>query len=139
MPEIQDTVRPRSEKTGPVYDIGLFFEQWAEKRWIFGGIVLQVRILNDYKIAGGFLNSTPKCRAFPHILRLQKDFDLREHLLKFREYVSGAVVGPVVNTQKLDFQRDGENPFDHSSQSSALVVNRHYYRKLHVSSNRALV
>src|SRR6266700_3391121 len=115
MPEIQDTVRPRSEKTGPIYDIGLFFEQRAEKRWIFGGIVLQVRILNDYKIAGGFLNSAPQCCAFSHILRLQKDFDLRKFLLKFSQYVSGAVVGPVVNTQKLDVQRDGEHTLDHLS------------------------
>src|SRR5436309_8632332 len=127
MPEIQDTVRPRSEKTGPVYDIGLFFEQWAEKRWIFGGIVLQVRILNDYKIARGFLNSTPQRRAFSHILRLQKDFDLRELLLKFSEYVSGAIVGPVVNTQQLNVQWDSQHTFDHLSQSSALVVNRHYH------------
>src|SRR6266567_5293581 len=115
MPEIQNAVRPRSQKTGPVYNIGLFLEQWAEKRRIFGGIVLQVRILNDYKIASGFLNSAPQCRAFPHILRLQKDFDLRELLLKFTEYVSGAVVGPVVNTQKLDIQRDGEHTLDHLS------------------------
>src|SRR5207244_493632 len=115
MPEIQDTVRPRSEKTGSVYDIGLFFDQRTEKRWIFGGIVLQVSILNNYKIAGGFLNSTPQRRAFTHVLRLQKNFDLRKLLLKSSEYVSGAVVGPVVNTQKLDVQRDGEDTFDHFS------------------------
>src|SRR5438445_11914310 len=134
MPEIQDTVRPRSEKTGPVHNIGLFFEQWAEKRWIFGGIVLQVRILNDYKIARGLLNSTPQLRAFSHILRLQKNLDLRKLVLKFGEYCAGAVVGPVINTQKLDFQRYGEHTFDHLLQSSALVVNRHYHRKLHVRS-----
>ena len=97
-----DGVRRVHALFGSANNIGLFFEQWAEKRWIFGGIVLQVRILNDYKIAGGFLNSTPQRRAFPHILRLQKDFDLRELLLKFGEYFAGTVLGPVINTQELD-------------------------------------
>ena len=48
-------------------------------------IVLQIRVLNDHVIAGGFLNSTAQRGPFPHVVRLQKNLYLGMECLKFRQ------------------------------------------------------
>src|SRR5690348_15394423 len=102
MPEVKHTVRPCAEKARAVNHVSLALEKRLQQSRIFRWIVLQVSILNDDEIAGGFLNATAQGRAFAHILRLQKDPDLRMFSLQLGKNFARSVARSVVHAQQFD-------------------------------------
>src|SRR5215467_9319894 len=112
-------------------DIGFPLNERFKKNAVFGWIIFKIGILNHEEIAGRFLDTTAQRCAFAHVLRLEKDSNLRMLDLQFRENFARAIARAVIHTYQLDIDRNSKNLFNDGSERGALVVNGHHDRKFH--------
>src|SRR6266853_267893 len=76
VPDIKHEVPPATEKTRTVYYVSPALNERFQQRGILRRIVFQIRVLNDYEVAGCGLDAAAQGGSFSHIRRLQIHTDL---------------------------------------------------------------
>src|ERR1700723_3731670 len=124
-------MRSAAQKARAENHVRFSLNQWLDHQRVFRRIVFPVGGLNDDEVARGFLNAAAQGGSFAHILRLKSETNMRMLRLQFRENLSRAITGSVVDADQLDFERNGENLQDHLAEGGAFVIDRHHDGKLH--------
>src|SRR5215471_10760905 len=107
---------PGAEESRTIHDVGFSFKQGRQQRLVVARVIFQVCILNDDEVAGGFLDPAAQSSALAHILRLQKNFDLRELTLKVSEYFARPIRRAIVNAEQFDLERHPKHTLHDRSQ-----------------------
>jgi hypothetical protein len=123
----------RAEKARPIDDISLAREDRPQDNRVLRRVVLQIRVLDDENVAGGFANTPSHRRALPEILALQHDPDAVAPVHPGDD-LARAIRGPVVDDYQLSFEiREigrHDTP-DDLADRPAFVVDRHDDGQLH--------
>ncbi len=71
MPEVNYPMRPAAQETGTKHHVGATFQDRFKKDGIFGGIILEVGVLNDDQIARSCLETRAQRCSLSEIAFLQ--------------------------------------------------------------------
>src|ERR1700730_9829607 len=109
MPEVEYPMRPATQKTRTVNHIGFSLDQRLEQVGIVGRVVLEVSILNEYKISCGFLDAPSEGRAFSHVLRLQQNPEAGVSSLQLGQNFARSVARTIVHAYQFHLLGNGQN------------------------------
>ena len=116
--------------------VGVPIQQWTQQAGIFTGVVFQVGVLDQRKIARGLLNSGADRGAFPAIVRVLVELNLRKRGGQALQDGESAVGGTIVHDDQFPLhifgQGSGEDERDATLHNGTLVVDRHQDGKLHL-------
>src|SRR6267143_5330991 len=73
MPEVNHPMRFAAQKPGTEYNVSIILQNRCKKNGVFAGVILQVRVLNDYYVSGCVLETSTQSCAFSEIAFLQHD------------------------------------------------------------------
>ena len=132
MPERQHAGLLAGHVAGAEDGVGVAIQQRAQQARVFGGVVLQVGILDQREIAGGLADGGAHGGAFAAVAFVPVEADLREAGGQALQDVEGAVGGAVVHNHQFPLhvfrQGSGQHQRNAALHNSALVVDRHENR-----------
>ena len=67
MPEVNHAMRPAAQEPGTEHNVGTILQNRCKKDGVFGRVILQVGILNDYYVSRCVLKTSTQSCAFPEI------------------------------------------------------------------------
>ena len=92
----------RAEEPRAVDHVGLAVEDRPDQLGIFVRVVLEIGVLDDHHVAGGFADAAPHRRALALVMRLKEDPDA-VLAVEFLEDFARAVLRSIVNDDELLF------------------------------------
>ena len=96
----------------------------------FGGVVFQVRVLDDDDVSSRHGEAFSQCRRFPGIF-LVNDPDSRVFSGQALGDLARAITGPVIDDDYFEVKWNLEHPADDRGDGALLVVRRHDDGKRH--------
>ena len=131
MPEIEHAVRAAAEKAGPVHYVSFPLDQRLKQAGIIGGVVFQIRILDDDEISARLLDAATQCRAFALIFREEKIYGVVNILLSSSDKISREPSVEPSSTQITSVSNGTCYTRNYLPQSAALVINGNDDRQFH--------
>jgi len=134
MPEVNHAMRSAAQKPGTEHNVGTILQNRCKKNGVFAGVILQIRVLNDYYVSRCILKTSTQRCAFSEISFLQYDLIDPPRRFPFEKF-SCSIGRSVVhndNFHVLDWGR--ANCFNHSFDRRPLIVTRDNDGQLHFAS-----
>jgi len=107
MPKVKDPMRSAAEKTRAVNHVGFALDQRLEQVRVVVRVVLEVSILDQYKISRGHLYAPSQGRSLPHVLRLQQHSKVGVLTLQLCQNFPGAVARTIVHANQFHLLGNG--------------------------------
>src|SRR6266853_4587815 len=101
MPKVKNPMRSAAEKTRAINHVGFALDQRLEQGRVVVRVVLEVSILDEYKVSRGLLYAPSQGRSLSHVLRLQQHPEIGVLTLQLRQNFPGAVAGTIVHANQF--------------------------------------
>jgi hypothetical protein len=132
VPEVEHAMPARAaQEARAEHDVRPSLGDGGEQRWVVGGVVLEVGVLDHDHVSGGLGEGGPQRRSLAAVRPMLEDPELREARGQGPQALRGAVRGGVVDDEDLLVEGYLADAAEESLHRRFLVVRRDHHRQLH--------
>ena len=134
MPEVNHTMRPAAHEAGTEHNVGTILQNRLKKNGVFGRVILQVGVLNDYYVARSCLETRAQSCSLTAIAFLEHDLINPPIRFRFKKFFCSVSRSVVYNNDFHVFDWCRANCFNYTFNRRSFIITRDNDGQLHLAS-----